>query len=129
MSDSSRIFEAMVESVGVKRFAASMDLSTRQIHRMLSGAQPNPIQRLCEALAACEGLTAQQALDHICQENDGHFVPVVQDLKQANVNAVKECAEAIVAISEGRFTRVTIKEIREAVGALLALERRLREEH
>jgi hypothetical protein len=50
---------------------------------------------------------------------------ILENLAAANVNAVKESAEAIVAISEGRSVRVTVKEIREAIAALAALERRL----
>ena len=122
------LFEAMVESVGIKVFALKMGLSTRQIHRMLNGAQPNPLQRMCEALAACEGLTAQAAVDFLCQCRGGYFVEVVENLKTANINAVKESAEAIVAISEGRPPRVTIKEIREAISALASLEHLLRQQ-
>ncbi len=121
------LFEAMVESVGVKAFAANLGLSARQVHRMLNGAQPNPVGRLCDALNACEGLTAQAAIDHLCQCRDGYFVAYTQDLDAANVNAVKEAAEAIVAITEGRSVRMTVKEIREAVAALAALEHRLKE--
>lgn len=128
MSDSQcmRLFEAMVESVGVKAFAANLGLSTRQVYRMLNGVQPNPLDRCREALAACEGLTADAAIDFLCEGRGGYFVCKADDLGQANVNAVKECAEAIVAISEGRSPRVTVKEIREAVAALCALERLLR---
>ena len=119
------LFEAMVDSVGVKAFAGNMDLSTRQIHRMLNGVQPNPIQRFREAVHACEGLTGDAALDYLCRLRDGYFVRLPEDLTFANANAVKESAEAIVAISEGRSPRVTIKEIREAISALAALERKL----
>jgi len=127
MSDArcDELFEAMVESVGVKRFALNIGLSTRQIYRMLNGVQPNPVGRLCKALVACEGLTAQAALDAICQRHGGYFLPRVESLDVANVNAVTESAEAIVAISEGRPPRVTVKEIREAIAALAALERTL----
>lgn len=122
---SEQLFEAMVESVGVKAFAAEMDLSTRQIHRMLNGAQANPIQRFIECLACCEGLTAQGALDFVCEQRDGYFVQRADDLKAANVNAVKESAEAIVAISEGKASRITIREIRDAISALASLEQAL----
>lgn len=121
------LFEAMVESVGVKAYAAAMDLSTRQIHRMLNGSQPNPLERLCEAMRACGEPAAQKAIDHICQQRGGYFVRLADNIETANVNAVKESAEAIVAICEGRPANVEIKEIREAIAALAALERRLRE--
>jgi hypothetical protein len=39
------------------------------------------------------------------------------------VNAVKECAEAIAAISDGKITRVDEREIREAISALITLSR------
>ena len=121
------IFEAMVESVGIKAYASTIGLSTRQIHRMLNGSQPNPIQRFVEAVQACEGLTAQQAVDFVCRQAGGYFVVHIEDMAKANVNAVKESAEAIVAISENRTPRITIKEIREAISALAALERLLEE--
>ena len=119
------LFEAMTESVGVKAFAANMGLSARQVHRMLAGSQPNPVRRFCEALAACEGLAADAVLDYACQRRGGYFVPMGEDLQAANVNAVKESAEAIVAIMEGRSPRVTVKEIREAISALASLEQRI----
>ncbi|HOF19270.1 MAG TPA: hypothetical protein PK082_10205 [Phycisphaerae bacterium] len=116
------LFEAMVESVGVKMFASRMGLSTRQIHRMLNGVQPNPIARMSEALSACEGLTADAAMDYLCKRRGGYFLQFPDNLSDANVNAVKESAEAIVAISEGRSVHITIREIREAIAALAALE-------
>ena len=119
------LFEAMVASAGVKAFAANMGLSTRQIHRMLNGTQPNPIRRLHETVAACETSVGDEALDYVCRQCGGYFVRLAADLDKANVNAVKESAEAIVAISEGRSVRVTVREIREAIAALAALEHRL----
>jgi len=121
------LFEALVDSVGVKAFAANLHLSARQVHRMLSGAQPNPVTRLCEALAAGDGFAATATLDLLCQRWGGHFVESADNLAGANVNAIKEAAEAIVAITEGRSVRMTVKEIREAISALTALERHLRE--
>jgi hypothetical protein len=127
MSDTQcdELFAMMVESVGIKAFAAKMDLSTRQIHRMLNGAQVNPIERACAAMRACADATGHKVLDNMCRTHGGYFVPVAGDLKSANLNAVKESAEAIVAISEGRSVRITIKEIREAIAALAALEQKL----
>jgi len=119
------LFEALVDSVGVKAFAANLGLSSRQVHRMLSGTQPNPVRRLRDALAAGDGMVSMTVLDYLCAEHGGYFVPLDIELDVADVNAVKESAEAIVAITEGRSTRVTVKEIREAVSALAALERHL----
>jgi hypothetical protein len=118
-----RLFEAMVESVGVKAFAHRMGLSTRQVHRMLSGSQPNPLRRLCEAIKASDGPAARDALDFVAGRCGGYFIDSPPDFKSANLNAVKEAAEAIVAISEGAPCRVTIREVREAISALAALER------
>ena len=114
MSDNraGELFEAMVESVGVKAYAANMSLSTRQIHRMLNGTQPNPVGRFREAAAAGEPSAGAEALDWLCRQGGGYFVRLVTDLAKANVNAVKESAEAIVAISEGRSVRVTLMEFR-----------------
>jgi len=120
------LFEAMVESVGVKAFAADMGLSTRQIHRMLNGVQPNPVSRIAACMACCEGFTADGVLDFLCQQRGGYFVAMPQSLAEANLNAVKEAAEAIVAISEGDSVDITVREIREAISALAALERSLR---
>lgn len=130
MSDdcAQELFEAMVESVGVKAFAANMDLSTRQIHRMLNGAQPEPVARTVRTLQAAEPTEAEAALDYVCARMGGYFVRTIDNLAVANVNAVKECAEAIVAISEGQSPRVELKEIREAISALASLERRLTRE-
>ncbi len=119
------LFEAMVESVGVKAFAANMDISTRQVYRMLAGAQPNPIARLCACLAAGECGPAEGVLDYLCARRGGYFVRRDDDVDGASLNAVKESAEAIVAITEGRPPRITVKEIREAISALAALEHRL----
>lgn len=119
------LFESMVESVGIKAFAAAMELSTRQVHRMLGGVQPNPVERFLEAVRASEGLTAQAAVDFVCRQCGGYFVQLAENLHVANVNAVKEAAEAIVAISEDRRPQVEIKEIREAIAALASLERLL----
>ncbi len=127
MSDSFHdgLFEAMVESVGVKAFAAGMGLSTRQVHRMLNGAQPNPVGRMRVSLKAGRRQPAEDALDALCREMGGYFVRLAADLESANVNAVKESAEAIVAIAEDESPRITVREIREAIAALAALERRL----
>ena len=113
-------FSRLVSSVGVKRFAKELDLSTRQINRMLSGAQPNPVDRLISSLAASEAEVGDQVLDFICQEVGGHFVRT-EAIDEAAVNAVKECAEAIAAISDGHVSEMDLQEVREAISALSAI--------
>lgn len=122
------IFEAIVQATGVKAFAAKLGLSTRQVHRMLSGAQPNPLSRFCDVLHACDQQSAEAVLSAVCRAMDVYWIRVPQDLKSANLNAVKESAEAIVAISEGRSVQTTVREIRQAIAALSALERMLDQE-
>ena len=128
--DSLRHFQSLVDSVGVKRFSSSLDLSTRQVNRILSGVQPNPVERLIRSLQAADAETGDRVLDHVCQEMGGHFVRH-EALDDAAVNAVKECAEAIAAISDGQISEIDVREIREAISALsgliLAL-RRVRED-
>lgn len=119
----------MVESVGVKRFSACMDLSTRQINRMLSGAQPNPVERIVRSLQSCHPDVGDEAMSFVCQEAGGQFVKDdPADLDAAGVNAVRECAEAIAAISDGHVSRVDEHEVREAISALTALLHVVREE-
>ncbi|MHC4219353.1 MAG: hypothetical protein ACYSU7_12970 [Planctomycetota bacterium] len=115
-----RRFADLVNSVGVKRFAHSLDLSTRQINRILAGAQPNPVGRLLRSLQSADPEIGDQVLDYICQEMGGHFVRH-EAFDEATVNAVKECAEAIAAISDGQVSALDLKEIREAISALSGL--------
>lgn len=122
------LFRRMVESVGVKRFAAELGVSTRQINRILAGVQPNPVHRLLMSLQACTPDVGDAVLDHICQEMGGYFVREEGSLDSASVNAVRECAEAIAAISDGQISRVDQIEIREAIAALIALSRSARGE-
>lgn len=116
-------FRALVESVGVKRFAASLDLSTRQVNRILSGVQPNPVERLIRSLQSAAPEVGDRALDFVCQEAGGFFVRQEASLDTAGANAVRECAEAIAAISDGEITEIDEREIREAIGAMVALLR------
>lgn len=113
-------FAELVKSVGVKRFAHSLGLSSRQVNRILAGVQPNPIERLVRSLQGAEPEIGDQTLDYICQELGGHFVRH-EALDTAAVNAVKECAEAIAAISDGHISDLDLKEIREAISALSGL--------
>lgn len=122
------LFRRMVESVGVKRFAGSLDLSTRQVNRILSGVQPNPIGRLLKSLCACSPEVGDKVLDHLCQEMGGYFVRDEGSLDQHSVNAVKECAEAIAAISNGKISPVDEREVREAIAALIALSNAIRDQ-
>ncbi len=93
---------------------------------MPAGAQPNPARRLREALAAGAQGEVAAVLDHLCEPYNGYFVPLDGDVDDAGVNAVKEAAEAIVAIAEGGSVRMTVREIREAIAALAALEKLLK---
>lgn len=122
-SESSGHFRKMVESVGVKRFAGVMALSTRQINRMLSGAQPNPVERIVRCLQSCEPEIGDEALSYICQEAGGVFVKDEASLDRASANAVRECAEAIAAIADGHVSAVDQREVRDAIAALTALLR------
>jgi hypothetical protein len=113
-------FASLVESVGIKRFANSLGISTRQVNRILSGAQPNPVERLIRSLQSSTPVAGDEVLDYICQEMGGHFVRH-EGVDEAAVNAVKECAEAIAAISDGHISDLDIREIREAISALSSL--------
>ena len=119
-ADSLEQFAKLVRSVGVKRFSQSLGLSARQINRILAGVQPNPIERLVRSLQGAEPEVGDQTLDYICQELGGHFVRH-EGFDTAAVNAVKECAEAIAAISDGQISDLDLKEIREAISALSGL--------
>lgn len=119
-------FAAMVESVGVKRFASGIGLSTRQINRILAGAQPNPVNRLVKCVQSSTPETGDATLDFLCKEAGGHFIRDESSLDSAALNAVKECAEAIAAISDGRICPIAEQEIRDAIAALLALSRVIR---
>ncbi len=113
-------FRALVDSVGVKRFSSGMGLSTRQVNRILSGAQPNPIERLIKSLSCCDPEVGDRILDLICQEMGGYFIRE-ETIEAASVNAVRECAEAIAAISDGHISKMDELVIREAVAALTSL--------
>lgn len=125
--EASAYFQGMVDSVGVKRFSSGLGLSTRQVNRMLSGAQPNPIERLIRALQCTAPEAGDRSLDYICQQMGGFFVRE-EAIEAASVNAVRECAEAIAAISDGEISRMDEIEIREAVEALICLARAVQAE-
>jgi hypothetical protein len=119
-------FSAMVDSVGVKKFASGIGLSTRQVNRILAGAQPNPVHRLVRCIQSSTPEPGDATLDFLCNEAGGHFIRDESELDSAALNAVKECAEAIAAISDGRICPIDEREIREAIAALLALSRVIR---
>lgn len=113
-----RRFAQLVESVGVKKFAMCMNLSTRQVNRILAGAQPNPVERLIRCLQSATPEVGDEVIDFVCQEMGGHFVRH-ESMDHALVNAVRECAEAIAAISDGDgICDDDVREIREAISAL-----------
>lgn len=120
-----RQFAELVAGVGIKRFSSALGLSTRQVNRILGGAQPNPVERLIRSLQSAEAEVGDRLLDFICQEMGGHFVRQ-EGLDDAAVNAVKECAEAIAAISDGHISDMDVREIREAISALSGLIMSLR---
>ena len=125
--ESMRYFSSMVDSTGIKRFSSSLGISTRQVNRILSGAQSNPIERLVQSVQSATPEVGDQVLDYICQEMGGHFVRH-EGIDDAAVNAVKECAEAIAAISDGHITEFDIREIREAISALSGLMSSIRDQ-
>lgn len=113
-------FAELVDSVGVKRFATALGLSTRQVNRILGGAQPNPVERLIRSLQSADPAVGDRVVDWICQEAGGHFVRH-ESIDDASVNAVRECAEAIAAISDGQVSDMDVREVREAISALSGL--------
>lgn len=121
-------FAAMVECVGTKRFAKALGVSTRQVNRILTGAQPNPIERMIQCLQAIDPEVGDRILDFVCQELGGHFVRH-EAMNSAAVNAVRECAEAIAAISDGEVREMDVREIRDAISALSGLIYALRDAH
>jgi hypothetical protein len=118
-------FTELVDCVGIKRFAVEIGVSTRQVNRILSGVQPNPVERLIKCLQAAEPAAGDRVIDYICQELGGHFVRH-EALNDAAVNAVRECAEAIAAISDGHVNDLDVRDIREAISALSGLIMALR---
>ncbi len=122
----SDLFQQMVDSTGVKRFSSNLGLSTRQVNRILSGAQPNPMERVIKCIQCSDPTAGDKVVDFICQEAGGYFVRE-EHIEAAAVNAVKECAEAIAAISDGEITKLDEIEIREAVQALMSLAKAVRD--
>jgi hypothetical protein len=125
-AECAKLFGRMVDSVGVKRFSEAMCLSTRQVNRMLSGAQPNPVERLIRCLQSCDPAIGDELLDFLGQEMGGYFIRE-EPIEDASVNAVRECAEAIAAISDGYVSGIDEREIREAIAALIALSKVIKE--
>lgn len=114
-------FRELVDAAGTKPFAEALGVSTRQVNRILAGAQPNPIGRLLLSLNAVPPEVGDRVLDYICEEMGGYFVREEGSLDEAAASAVKECAEAIAAIADGEITTPDLREIRDAIGSLVAL--------
>lgn len=108
---------AVVDNIGVKRFAQALEISTRQVNRILSGAQPNPFERFILCLQAVEPKVGDEAMDFVCREMGGHFVRHLNQ-DESITEAVRECAEAIAAMSDGTLSESDTQEIREAISAL-----------
>jgi hypothetical protein len=123
-----RHFTDLVQSTGTKKFASCLDVTTRQVNRILSGAQPNPIERLIRCVQSASPEVGDRVIDYICQEMGGHFVRE-ESINSAAVNAVRECAEAIAAISDGQVDQIDVREIREAISALSGLIMSLNKQH
>lgn len=87
-------FRQLVDSVGVKQFARSLDISPRQVNRMRSGAQPNPVDRLVRSLQAADPDVGDAALDFICQEMGGRFSRSA-DETDAVTHAIDQCRRAV----------------------------------
>lgn len=119
-ADCRQRFAELVNCVGTKRFATAIGVTPRQVNRILSGAQPNPVERLIRCLQAADPAVGDCVIDYICQELGGHFVRH-DTIDTAAVNAVRECAEAIAAISDGQITSLDVREIRDAINALSSL--------
>ncbi len=107
-------FSRLVISVGVKQFAHSLGVSTRQVNRMLSGAQPNPVDRLVRCLQAADPDAGDTVLDYICQEMGGRFMR--GSLDDAAVNRVVErCSEALDAVAQRDSFDGQVNQLREAI--------------
>lgn len=118
--DCQKQFKALVDATGTKKFAVCLSVSTRQVNRMLAGTQPNPVERLIRCIQSAPPEVGDAVVDFVCQELGGHFVRE-ETINSAAVNAVRECAEAIAAISDGQVQEMDVKEIREAISALSSL--------
>ena len=71
--------------------------------------QPNPVDRIIRSLQAADAVCGDRVLDYVCQEMGGHFVRH-EALDDATVNAVRECAEAIAAISDGEISAMDVRD-------------------
>ena len=116
-SASAEQFAALADSIGTKRLAQALEISTRQVNRILSGAQPNPIERLVLSLQAVDPEVGDRTLDFVCREMGGHFVRHFSRDESIR-EAVRECAEAIAAMSDGELSESDAQEVREAISAL-----------
>lgn len=69
------VFERMVRATGTPRYSERIGLVRRQVNRMLSCAQPNPVNRLLIAIEAADPEAGREVIEYICQELGGRFVP------------------------------------------------------
>lgn len=109
--------EHLVHSIGVKRFAQSLGVSTRQVNRMLSGAQPNPVERLIRALQSADPEAGNRALDFICEELGGRFVRG-EALNDETLKSVNDCAAKLAKMQFESRDDETVRHMRETVETL-----------
>lgn len=68
-------FETLVRKTGTAEFCKRIGLVRRQVNRMISGAQPNPVNRLLVTIEAGEPEVARQTIEYLCRELGGRFEP------------------------------------------------------
>lgn len=118
-------FEDLVHSIGIKRFAQSLGVSTRQVNRMLSGAQPNPVERLIRSLQSADAETGNRVLDFICEELGGHFVRG-DALSEETLQSVHDCAARLAKMQFESRDDEAMQHMRETVEALTTVITSLR---
>lgn len=122
-----RMFESVVRETGLVQFCEAIRLVRRQVNRMLSGAQPNPINRMIATIHAAESKAARRAMQYLCDEIGGSFIPAGTNndpQEQLEDEALRVCA---VAANTGldadpsqhpRITQETITNARRALDRL-----------
>lgn len=92
-----RMFESVVRETGLVQFCEAIRLVRRQVNRMLSGAQPNPINRMIATIHAAESKAANRAMQYLCEEIGGTFIPASTDndtSERMQADALRLCALA-----------------------------------
>jgi hypothetical protein len=92
-----KAFESLVRETGLARFCDSIRLVRRQVNRMLSGAQPNPVNRMIATVQAAEHNAAQRVMGYVCQQVGGAFVPAPTATDPAERRAVEALSRCAVA--------------------------------